>query len=396
MGVSACVSVSACGARTGLFVIGAEDASADAGAPAVDASEAERAEDARAEADAVSEEAAAPPPCDSSGLAGILVAELGDANNRIDPLGFPTYAIDGCTLAYVSRPAQGPTYGPLLVRDLATQKDTLVAPASEEPRRPTMAGDVLAWEATVGGVSVVRVQYKGQTTTVAGPWDHAGEPHASSDVVAFTAWLTADDGGDTDVYRYGIENADVAAIATGPGQQRFATANQDNAAYADFSEDPTGAFAVDQYRASDIVVFNLGVHWVVRRHAPGAQGFPMLGEDLELTYVDYGTTHLEPQSSSFHVIKGVANDPSTDVDVTGALVHTDEPWVRPAATAGWIVWVDDTNGGGLFGRPFDLSRPATAALPGQTLVGPITGSVLSVVATHMGNTPLYSLAGVAR
>jgi hypothetical protein len=379
-------------------VIGAQDASVDVGRPVVDASESGRPEDAHAEGDAAKEEAAGPPPCDPSGLAGILVAELGDTN-KIDPLGFPTYAIDGCTLAYVSRPAQGPTYGPLLVRDLATKQDTPIVSSMEQPRRPTLAGGVLAWEATEGGVSVVRVQYKGQINTVTGPFDHAGEPHAITDAVVFTAWLGPDDAGDTDVYQYSPSTGNVMAVATGPGQQRFATISPSFVAFTDFSEDPAGSFAPDQYRASDIGVVDRGTLTKTLRHLAGAQGFPMLDVGSIVAYVDYEMN--PPFDPTYRVFGGdIAADPSADVNLAGAAlpVSPETPWVRPAAGAGLIVWIDVSLQGceGLVGHPFDLSQGGACLLFDRNAIDPVTGSVLTVVATHMGNTPLYSLAGVAR
>jgi hypothetical protein len=37
----------------------------------------------------------------------------------------------------------------------------------------------------------------GSAQAVAGPFDHAGEPRATGDSVVFTAWLSADEIGDT-------------------------------------------------------------------------------------------------------------------------------------------------------------------------------------------------------
>ena len=41
------------------------------------------------------------------------------------------------------------------------------------------------------GKRVVRVRAGGSTTTLTGDFDHAGEPHATTDAVVFVGWLKA-------------------------------------------------------------------------------------------------------------------------------------------------------------------------------------------------------------
>src|SRR4051812_20274943 len=82
--------------------------------------------------------------------------------------GFPSYAVDGCALVYVAR---GPAE--LRMRDLASNRESVVANADELPRRPVVSGsgDVIAWEATIDGVNVVRVSYRGVVRTLRGSFD---------------------------------------------------------------------------------------------------------------------------------------------------------------------------------------------------------------------------------
>ena len=51
----------------------------------------------------------------------------------------------GCMLAYVSA-----TGGALILRDLASGSEIEMAAASESPRRPTLSGEVLAWQSGEG------------------------------------------------------------------------------------------------------------------------------------------------------------------------------------------------------------------------------------------------------
>src|SRR5258708_17963874 len=118
-----------------------------------------------------------------------------------------------------------------------------LAQVGEQPRRRSIAGDLVVWEAVVAGKSIVRVSNAGHSTTIVGPFDHAGEPRATSDAVVFTAWLSADEGGDTDVYLYTPATQQVVPIATGPGQHRFADVSASLVPATAFPEDPVHSFA---------------------------------------------------------------------------------------------------------------------------------------------------------
>jgi len=328
--------------------------------------------------------------CSPDAVAGLAVASAGTGFNPLDPLGYPPYALDGCTLVYA---APG---GDLRLRDLSTGAETPLAPASEQPRRPAIAGDLVAWEAVVGGASLVRVSRAGQTTTIAGPFDHAGEPRVTGDAVVFTAWLTADDAGDTDVYLYLPASAQLVAVATGWGQQRFADVSPASVAVSDFSEDPTGAFSDTTHRDADVVVFDRATLAKTVRHLPGKQAFPMLGPGQHLAYLDWGLVTPEPKFSAYVIRLGlVPADPTTDANVKGSgQVTVNTPYTRPSVRGAFIEWIDESSGaGGLFRAPLDLSSAPTSTLGGLPLLGPVAGQPLTVVGT--AGDPVL-LRGVAR
>jgi hypothetical protein len=370
-----------------------EAASVDA---AGDAREAAGVDDAAAAVEAAAADAGAAP-CSADSVAGIAVATETGQLNPLDPLGYPPYALDGCTLAYVAPAAPGQAWGELRLRQLSTGDETQLAPASERPRRPAIAGDLVAWEAIVAGKSVVRVSKAGQTITLSGPFDHAGEPRVASDAVVFTAWLSADDLGDTDVYLYMPAAGKLAAIATGPGQQRFADVSTSLVAVSDFSEDPSPVFVPGALHVADIVVFNRQTLAKTVRHLPGKQAFPMLGSGTRFGYLDWGFVVPEPKFSAYTVRVGdVASDPASDGNVKGSgQVNIYTPYVRPSVHGDWIEWVDESmGGGGLFGRPLDFSLPPSLTLGGRQFVGPVAGQSFTIVAvTSPGR---LQLRGVAR
>jgi hypothetical protein len=356
--------------------------------------------DGSADASATEGSADSPPdspvPCAAAAADGVAIAALAADANPLDALGYPPYALDGCTLIYLAPPAAGQTWGELRRRDLATGAETVLAPPSETPRRPTIAGDVVAWEAVVGNKTIVRVTVGSDALVVSGPFDHAGEPRATADAVVFTAWLAADDTSDTDVYLVLPASRQLVAIATGPGQQRFADVSRTLVAVSDFSEDPTGTFSAVVHRDADVVVFDRGTLARTVRHLPGKQAFPMLGATTHLGYLDWGLVTPEPKFSQYTVRVGVvASDPAADANVKGSgPVVSNTAWVRPSVSGDTIVWVDESAGlGGLFARPLDLSSPAKASLSGAQLLEPVAGRTLNVAATPVGGG--YALRGVA-
>jgi len=335
--------------------------------------------------------------CGPDSVARIAVGTA-TGGSAFDPLGYAPYAIDGCTLVYVTLPGPGPS-GELRVHQLATGDEVVLAPASEQPRRPSIMGDLIAWEAVVAGKSVVHVSKGGQAsqaTILSGPFDHAGEPRVTTDAVVFTAWLSSDEAGDTDVYLYSPDSQRLTAVATGAGQQRFADVSSLFVAVSDFSEDPTGAFSPDTYRDADIVLFDRRTLAKTVRHLPGKQAFPMLGSSSRLGYLDWGGVTPEPKFSAYAIRVGeVSSDPATDGNAKGAgQVQVNTPYVRPSVRGDWLEWVDESaGGGGLFRRPIDLSQASTSTLVGYRLLGPVAGQPLTIVATAGSG---YVLRAVAR
>ena len=331
------------------------------------------------------ESAPAPPPpitCKAGAAEGLAVSATDPYGGQPYALGYPPYAIDGCKLAYIAAGA-----GELRLRDLTTGSDTLIAPAAESPRRPAIAGSLVAWEATVGGKAVVRAGGAAGAQTIAGGFDHAGEPRVAADAVIFTAWLGAADNSDTDVLLYTSSTAAVTVLGTGPGQQRFADVSATHAAWSDFSEGPGGTFAESGNDAADIVVLDRATMAVTTRKHPGKQAFPMLGAEGKVAYLDWGLVHPEPKFSEYDLRIGeVMSDGSGDASV--AHIVTQTPYLRPAARATRLSWVSTTNGPAtLQQRGADLATPAETVkvFQGLTVFGPTASESLTLVgATGVG------------
>ena len=336
--------------------------------------------------------------CDPRAADGIRIASAQPGPNPLDPLGYPPYALDACTLVYVAAGATAGTTGELRAKDLATGSESPLAPISEAPRRPAIAGGVVAWEATIGGASVIRVSVGGKPAiTLSGAFDHAAEPHATEGAVVFTGWLTPETNGDTDVFVFSAATGTVTAIASGPGQQRFADVSADLVAVSDFSEDPSGYFDANRLSLSDIVVFDRHTLAKTVRRAPGKQAFPLLGAGGKLVYQDWGIVHPEPKMSIWSLMVGdVFGVASADVNAKGSgQVQTNAPYVRPSVRGGELEWVDDTSGtSALFRRPLDLSTPAAKASEDASFYSAVAGDSVTLVSTIANGA--YELRGVAR
>ena len=336
--------------------------------------------------------------CDPRAADGIRIAGAQPGPNPLDPLGYPPYALDACTLVYVAAGATAGTAGELRTKDLATSRESALAAASEAPRRPSIAGGVVAWEATLGGASVIRVSVGAKPAiTLSGAFDHAAEPRATEGAVVFTGWLTPDTNGDTDVFVFSAATGTVTAVATGPGQQRFADISADLVAVSDFSEDASGYFDANRLSLSDIVVFDRRTLAKTVRHAPGKQAFPLLGVGGKLVYQDWGIVHPEPKMSIWSLMVGdVFGLASADVNAKGSgQVQTNAPYVRPSVRGGELEWVDDTSGtSALFRRPLDLSTPAAKASDAASFYSAVAGDSVTLVSTLANGA--YELRGVAR
>jgi len=326
--------------------------------------------------------------CGATSVMGLTLATV-SGFNILDPLGYAPFAAEGCTVVYVSAD------GSLKKRDLASGTEMELAPASEKPRRPTLAGNVIAWETVQNGATAVRVRDASNMTTtiISMQFLNAGEPRATSDAVAFTGWLGPNDSSDTDIFIYSIADHGLTRISS-PAQQRFADIDASRVAYADFGEGgPTGAFDINMYTPADMVVADRATLTKTTRILPGKQAFPMLVTGDAVAYLDWGLIHPEPKFSEYNLMVGpISGNPTADVNVANGAIHNTTPYVRPMIQRGaTFEWLADSN---LWRRPADLSKSPTQATSAQVVVGTVPTDTMSLIAVvqQMG----ASLEGVAR
>ena len=277
----------------------------------------------------------------------------------------------------------------------------IVATADEAPRRPSVSGGVIAWEATIAGIPVVRVSYRGTVRTMTGPFDHAGEPRAATDGVVFTIWLSADPKGDTDVDLYLPETGELRTIATGPNQQRFADISTTRIAFTDFTEDPDGRYDGDSNDLADIAVYDRSTRETTPRPLPNKQAFPMLlaGDQLAYLHWDWVEVHPEPKLAAYHLLVGsLAPGAPADHEIAHVAAQV-PPYVRPAVYEGTLEWVDSPGG------KFQLWRAAADGSSAPTTVDGVNGVALyapaptkafTVLATRSSFALPAELAAVAR
>ena len=307
---------------------------------------------------------------------------------------YPPYAVAGCRLAYVQRSTRR-----LVVRDLRTGTEEWVtetpASAADLPRRPTLGRDFVAWEVGAGSATSVRVFRGGTTTTLTGDFEHAGEPRAAGDAVAFTGWKFADANGDTDVFLHLVATGETLAVATGPAQQRFADASNGYVAYTDFSEDPDGRYDMNDTDLADIGVYDRTTRATVTRKNPGKDAFPVLTDGDRFGYLHWGDVHPEPKFQAFGVRSGrVGSLAATDValaDVTNAFRFT-----MPTGKSGAIEWIapDTTGVERLYRAPADGTATAKPILDGGFLFAPQSSAGMTVAA--VSNAGTMTLRYVAR
>ncbi|HEX2875955.1 MAG TPA: hypothetical protein VHP33_32115 [Polyangiaceae bacterium] len=334
-------------------------------------------------------------PCSASALEGLTAF----AEGGWDPLGYPPYALDGCSLVYVAA-AEGAESGALHLRNLATGQDQVLQDAAQHPRRPTVAGAVVAWESDGASGSQVHVRYSGGAQLLERSFALAAEPRAASDAVVFTAFQAAGATADTDVQLFDVMTQELMPMAAGVGQQRFADVSATHVAFTDFAEDPKGYF--DQTGSiSDIVVVERTSLERTVRAASGKQAFPLLGEDGVLAYLAWGAVHPEPKFSQFRLMAGKLGTPvASDVNVKGTdtPVNTNPAYVRPSLRGSYLDYIDEVAGQPQLFRAnlATLAPPVAANLPGaQRLLGPVAGDSLTLLAKPLEGASL-SLVAVAR
>jgi hypothetical protein len=318
-----------------------------------------------------------------------------------DPLGYPPYALDGCTLVYVAA-AEGADNGALRLRDLSTGTELLLEAGAQHPRRPTVAGGVVAWESDGTDGSQVRLRDDRGDEPFEAVFPQAGEPRLTADALVFTAFVGAGANADTDVDLYDLSTRVRTPIATGAGQQRFADVSATHVAVTDFSEDPKGYF--DRAGSiSDIVLIERASLDRTIRAAPGKQAFPLLGSDGLLAYLEWGAVHPEPKFSQFFLKAGYVDAPvADDRNVKGgdAQVSTDPAYVRPSLHGVYLDYIDKTaTTAQLFRASLDEPAPpvVAAAVEGVSrLLGPVATDELTLVARPLQSATTLGLVAVAR
>ncbi len=328
--------------------------------------------------------------CSADGISGINVAAIDFYGGTPYALGYPSYAIDGCRLVYLAPGPNGLGSGALKLRDLVTGDEQTLEEATEAPRRPTIAGEVIAWEATVAGAPGVRVKgATGPAVTLAGSFVHAGEPRAAEDAVVFTGWLGSADTDDTDIFLYRLSTKAVTAVSPAAKQQRFADISATHLTWTDFSGDAAGYYK-DQVGAADeadVVLFDRATSVATTRHRPGKQAFSILGAKGKVAYLDWVGVQPEPKLDGYALQIANLGDP-VESDALVSHIYTPFLHVRPVARGQFLEWVGTSEGGQtqMLRRAADLVTPAVP-LPGladTTLVGPTASDAITLVGVQKG------------
>ena len=323
--------------------------------------------------------------CSLAAVSGLDVAATDFYGGTPYALGYPSYAIDGCRLVYLAPGAGGIGAGALVLRDLHTGDETTIAGAAEEPRRPSIAGDLITWEATVSGAPGVRVKGKsGDVITIAGAFDHAGEPRAADDAVVFTAWLGPNDTDDTDIYLYRPDTMELTAVGATPKQQRFPDISATHLAWTDFGDDASGYYkdVYSQTDKADVVTFDRATSKATQRHRPGKQAFPILGVAGKVAYLDWVGVQPEPKLDGYSLQIANLGAP-VELDVRVSQIYTPLIHVRPVARGALLEWVgiSENQQSQMLRQRADLATPAVVlpGLDGMDLVGPTASDTLTLV-----------------
>ncbi|MEP7123032.1 MAG: hypothetical protein ABJE95_19045 [Byssovorax sp.] len=335
-----------------------------------------------------------PSACSVDAVAGLAVAPTDFYGGTPYALGYPSYAIDGCRLVYLAPSADGLGAGALRLRDLASGDEQTIAEAAEQPRRPSIAGEWIVWEATVAGAPGVRVKgATGDAVTIEGAFDHAGEPRAGEDAVVFTGWLGPKDTDDTDIFLYRPDTKIVAVVGGGAKQQRFADISATHLAWTDFSDDASGYYK-DAYNPSDeadVVVFDRVANVASKRHRPGKQAFPILGAKGKVAYLDWVGVQPEPKLDGYALQIANLGAP-VETDALVSQIYTPLIHVRPVARGALIEWVGVSVGqqSQMLRQAADLQTPAVVlpGLEGMHLVGPTASDAITLVGVQQSAGPV--------
>jgi hypothetical protein len=265
--------------------------------------------------------------------------------------GYPPYAVEGCALVYLRED------GVLVHRDLTDGTETTMAGADEQPRRPAISAGLVAWEATAGGRSVVRVRRGLEVRTVSGDFEAAAEPRLRESSLVFTGFRA---GGDADVWLYDWDEDLATMVIGGPGEQRFADVSAAFVAATDFAEDPDGRYDGDGTDLADVVIYDRRTGALVTRRAPGKQAFPMLGSDGVLAYLEWVLVHPEPKLVAYDLKAGAPLERVSSDRTIAHVVNVTGTYARPALSGGVLEWVQASDGRTALHR-----APASGAAPAQ-------------------------------
>jgi len=284
------------------------------------------------------------PTCDSSAAGGLSIANHDTYGAAPYYLGYPPYAVNGCSLLYVAPTADLNTPGELRLRNLSSGEESVIAAASTSPRRPVLAGDWMAWEAESQGRSLIHIQKldSQKTIIIEGDFDHASEPRISPSAVVFTAWLGPEAAADTDIAIYEFATQSWSWVARGSAQQRFADISETHIAWSDFAEDPDGRFDENGMDIADIVLFNRESKVAEPRPRLGKQAFPMLGATGKLAFLDWNLVHPEPKLVAYDLRLADLDAPLSD-SVLVESIQTAAPYIRPVARGNLLEWVAMTD-----------------------------------------------------
>lgn len=253
-----------------------------------------------------------------------------------DPLGYASFAVDGCVLYYVTKE------GALAKRTKGQNDVQIVDPASQAPRRPSVRAGLLVWEYTENGVSRVATldTRTGERKALTGPFVAAGEPRSTGTGVVFTGWrsATVNGEGDTDVFLAPRGNDVARVLFEGPGQQRFADGAGDVFAMSDFAEDPSGEFSLREARLSDVVIQRGDV--TLKRAKSGKQAFPLVFDSGEVAYLDWESIHPEPKLQGYTLFRAAVDRPPTE-DVRVGQIESRGRYLRPSAVESALFYISD-------------------------------------------------------
>jgi hypothetical protein len=236
----------------------------------------------------------------------------------------------------------------------------------------------------------------GSAQAVTGPFDHAGEPRAAGDSVVFSAWLSADDNGDTDVYLFDVAGGSATLIGGGPKQQRFADVSQSHVAYSDFVEDPNGFYAGDGSSLADVVLVARASGEKTALPKPGKQAFPMLGSSGVLGFLEWVMVHPIPKLQAYALISVPLADPgATPTKIADV---ESEVRVRPLAQGGLFEWVVRWQGTTtLFRAPVDGSAlPTAVPVSAAELHAPVANETTTVLAVRPTSLSAPELEAIPR